>query len=144
MGRTLLIDGKSYTLEYSVEAALNDSCLMSVTTFFTEIASAESQNDITKMIGGISKIPKTALNIFHAGLMERHGMGPKGDKTVPDNDTAKRLLATYLADHKNSKEGNFSAVLNMCVQQMQKDGFLQLIGLDGMLENESAVSEEIK
>lgn len=140
----LLIDGKEYTIQYAGEAAFNEQCLESITTFFGEIALAENKNDVLEMIKGLSKIPQIALNIFYAGLMENHGMGTKGDKAVPDKDTAKKLLMTYIADHKNTKEGNFSAVLNMCVEQMQKDRFLNLIGLDGMLENESAVSEEIK
>lgn len=131
MGRTLLIDGKEYTLRYGGEAAFDDDFLASISVFFGEIALAENENNILQMIKGMAKIPQISLTMFCAGLKENHGMGPKGDKTVPDKEKAKSLLMTYVKDHKS----NFSAVLNMCVQQMQKDGFLQLIGLDGMLEN---------
>lgn len=140
MGRELLIDGKNYTIQYAGEAAFNEQCLESITTFFGEIALAENKNDVLQMIKGLSKIPQIALNIFYAGLMEYHGSHPNGDKTVPDKEKAKSLLMTYIKDHKS----NFSTVLNMCVEQMQNDKFLQLIGLNGMLENESAVSEETK
>lgn len=140
MSKVLLIDGKSYTLEYAGEAAFDDECLSSITIFFTEIAVAEKQGDVLQMIKGMAQIPKIALTMFYSGLKENHGTGPKGDKTVPDKEKAKSLLMTYVKDHKS----NFSNVLNMCVEQMQNDKFLQLIGLDGMLENESAVSEETK
>lgn len=139
MGRTLLIDGKEYTLRYGGEAAFDDDFLASISVFFGEVALAENENNILQMIKGMAKIPQISLTMFYSGLKENHGTGSKGDKTVPDKEKAKSLLMTYVKDHKS----NFSAVLNMCVQQMQKDGFLQLIGLDG-IGNESAVSEEIK
>lgn len=144
MSKILLIDGKSYTLEYAGEAAFDDECLSSITTFFTEIAMAEKQGDVLQMIKGMAKISQIALAMFYSGLKENHGTGTKGDKTVPDKEKAKSLIMTYIKDHKKTKEGSFAGVMNMCIEQMQRDNFLELIGLDGMLENESAVPEETK
>lgn len=92
MGRTLLIDGKEYTLRYGGEAAFDDDFLASISVFFGEIALAENENNILQMIKGMAKIPQISLTMFCAGLKENHGMGPKGDKTVPDKEKAKSFF----------------------------------------------------
>lgn len=133
MYKSLTIGGKDYKLEYSIEASLYADCTTSLTGLMTEIQIAGENKDIKKVISEISNIPQTALTMFYAGLMEHHGSHPDGDGTVPDIQTAKRLIAQYLKEHSEDDTGNFFGIMQMCIEQMGEDGFFKLTGLEGMM-----------
>ena len=82
MYKSLMIGGKDYKLEYSIEASLYADCTASLTGLMTEIQIAGENKDIKKVISEISNIPQTALTMFYAGLMEHHGSHPDGDADV--------------------------------------------------------------
>lgn len=137
MYRIIKIGGKDYKLEYSIEASLYSECAEKITELMVKI---EESGDIKHVLSGISNIPQTTLTVFYAGLMEHHGNHSEGDGTVPDIQSAKRLIAQYIREHSGDDTGNFFGVMNICVEQMGEDGFFDLIGLSSM----SAKAEEEK
>lgn len=141
MYKVLKIGGHDYKMEYSVEASLYADCTASLTGLMTEIQIAGENKDIRKVISEISNIPQTTLTIFYAGLMEHHGLHPDGDGTVPDVQTAKRLIAQYLKEHSEDDTGNFYSIMQMCIEQMGEDGFFKLTGLEGMMSQFSQAAK---
>lgn len=141
MYKVLKIGGHDYKMEYSVEASLYADCTASLTGLMTEIQIAGENKDIRKVISEISNIPQTTLTIFYAGLMEHHGLHPDGDGTVPDIQTAKRLIAQYLKEHSEDDTGNFYSIMQMCIEQMGEDGFFKLTGLEGMMNQFSQTAK---
>lgn len=141
MYKSLTIGGKDYKLEYSIEASLYADCTTSLTSLMTEIQIASENKDIKKVISEISNIPQTALTMFYAGLMEHHGSHPDGDGTVPDIQTAKRLIAQYLKEHSEDDTGNFYGIMQMCIEQMGEDGFFKLTGLEEMMSQFSQATK---
>lgn len=133
-GKVLKIGEKDYILEYGQEALFDTECLKVLTEFFGDVGEAESNNDMKSMIMQLANIPKITLTLFYAALIEHHGMN--GDKTVPDKETAKRLIMQYISENKKGKK-NFATIMGLCMARMQEDGFLKVIGLDGLLEGES-------
>lgn len=141
MYKTLTIGEQDYKLEYSVEASLYADCISSITGIMSDIGIAGKKNDIKKALSGMSNIPQTALTIFYAGLMEAHGTHPDGDGTVPDIQTAKRLIAQYIKEHADDETGNFYGVMQLCIEQMGEDNFFKLTGVEPMM---SAMAEEVE
>lgn len=133
MYKILKIGGKDYKMEYSIEASLYADCTASLTGLMTEIQIAGDDKNVKKVVSELSNIPQTTLTIFYAGLMEHHGVHPEGDGTVPDLQSAKRLIAQYLKEHSEDDTGNFFGVMQMCIEQMGEDGFFKLTGLEGMM-----------
>lgn len=141
MYKLIKIGGHDYKMEYSIEASLYADCTSSLTGLMTEIQIAGENKDIKKVISEISNIPQTALTIFYAGLMEHHGLHPDGDGTVPDIQTAKRLIAQYLKEHSEDETGNFFGIMQICIEQMGEDGFFKLTGLEGMMSQLSQATK---
>ena len=135
MYKALTIGGNEYRLEYSIEASLYADCVTSLMGMMADVENADNEKNVKKMLEGMSNIPQTALTIFYAGLMEAHGSHPDGDGTVPDIQTAKRLISEYMKEHKGEDSGNFYGVMNMCVEQMVEDGFFELVGLNALMES---------
>lgn len=133
-GKVLNIDGREYILEYGSEAIFDTDCLSSLTGFWGDIGESESKGDVKSMLVQFSNIPKITLELFYAGLMEHHGM--HGDKTVPDKETAKGLIMKYISENKKEKM-NFAVLFGICMGRMQEDGFLEVLGLEGLLEGHS-------
>lgn len=133
-GKVLKIGEKDYILEYGQEALFDTDCLSNLTGFWGDIGEAESKGDVKSMLVQFSNIPKITLELFYAGLMEHHGMN--GDKMVPDKETAKGLIMKYISENKKEKM-NFAVLFGMCMARMQEDGFLEVLGLEGLLEGKS-------
>lgn len=131
MYKAIKIGEKEYHLEYSIEASLYADCISSLTGLMADMESAENDKDIKKMLSGMSNIPQTSLTLFYAGLLEEHGT-QTGDGTVPDLSAAKRLIAQYMKEHKDDDTGNFYGVMQICIEQMNEDGFFNLLGLNAM------------
>lgn len=135
MYKVLTIGGKDYKMEYSIEASLYADCVASITGLMTDIEMAGSENDIKKVLSGVSNIPQATLIMFYAGLMESHGTHPDGDGTVPDIHTAKRLISQYIKEHSEDETGNFYGIMQMCIEQMGEDGFFKLVGLEALTDS---------
>lgn len=133
MYKIIPIDGKEYHLEYSIEASLYADCISSITGLMADIEIASGDKDIKSVLKGMSNIPQTALVLFYAGLMEAHGNHEDGDGSVPDINTAKKLIVKYIKEHSEDGEGNFYSIMEMCINQMTEDGFFDLVGLNAMM-----------
>lgn len=143
MYKVLPIGGKDYKLEYTVEASLYADCISQLTNLMTDIDNTESNSGIKNIIHGISNIPQTSLTLFYAGLMEAHGNHPDGDGTVPNIQVAKRLISQYIKEHKEDDTGNFYGIIQMCIEQMEEDGFFKLIGLEAIAKAATEKSKKI-
>lgn len=159
MYKVLEIDGKEYKLEYTMEAALYEECIEKLVLFMEKafggmeaVDFVDSTNEqllekqeraIKKGIAGISNIPAVTLSVFYAGLLEHHGTGKNGDKSIRSKDDAKDLLGAYIEAHSDDGTGNFYDLLMICLDQMREDGFFKKIGLDkmmGLAENQATSS----
>lgn len=133
MYKSLNIDGKEYRLEYSIEASLYAECVTTLMDFLSGMDGEDDTEKIKNTIASLSTMPKVAITIFYAGLIEAHGTHPDGDGSVPDLNTAKQLVRRYMNEHKDDETGNFYGILQMCIDQMTEDGFFKLIGLTEMV-----------
>ena len=93
MYKSLNIDGKEYHLEYSIEASLYADCVTTLMDFLSGMDGEDDTEKIKNTIASLSTMPKVAITIFYAGLIEAHGTHPDGDGSVPDLNTANNLCA---------------------------------------------------
>lgn len=145
MYKVLPIGGKEYKLEYTIEAALYENCVSELMEFFAKSLGAadspdkeESQEEKTKRaikngISGFSNIPCLTVTILYAGLIEHHGTGRNGDKTVLNRNDAKEIIREYFEDHAEDGKDTFYDVFQICIEQMSEDGFFKRIGLEKMM-----------
>lgn len=119
----LKIGGKEYKLEFTFEASMYSDCVSSV----MNILGGLSGDDIRTQIASMSDIPKTAVTLLYAGLLEHHGE----ELNLKD---AKMLARQWILEQ--GEDGNFYALLKMCIDQMGEDGFFKLTGLEDMLTQE--------
>lgn len=134
MYKVLKIGDKEYKLEYSIEASLYDSCATNVMNTLVA-TSGGTEKSVREMVSGMANIPSAALTVFYAGLMQYHGNHSEGDGTVPNLETAKKLLIQFISEHKDDENGNFYGVFSMCLEQMEEDGFFKLTGLETILDS---------
>ena len=135
----LIIGGKDYHIEYTIEASLYNECTEKVTGLMASIGEAGDKAEIKAMLSSIADIPQTVLTMFYAGLLEHHG--EDGDGTVTSKKDAKNLIRQYLVEHKDDDTGNFYGVMEMLIGQMGDDGFFELIGLNQIM-NQTAETEK--
>lgn len=122
--KVLEIGGKSYTVEYSIEASLYSDCTVKV----IDLMSAMDSKNPKEVIGKMADIPQVTITMLHAGLLENHS------DEIEDEKETKALLKKYLAEHKDDEGGNFYSVLELLLECMGDDGFFKLIGLEAMFE----------
>lgn len=135
----LNIGGKDYTFEFTFEASLHGECAKKVTMLMNGLRQVEvdenaspqerleaEKQQITSLVESISDVPKTALVMFHAGLLENHS-----DEIKSESD-AKELIKVYLRENAGTEDGNFYAVMEKMIEQMGNDDFFKLIGLENL------------
>ena len=129
--KRITIDKKEYKFEFTIEASLYDDCTKSIMDLFVTggmVSNAAENNDIDGakeyFINSIADIPKIALTLFYAGLLEHHGS--EGDGSIKSISDAKRLFAKY---HEETGK-SYRDVLGEMMEQMAEDNFFDLIGLN--------------
>ena len=157
--RRLTINGKEYTVEFSIEASLYSECTEAAMNLIMgygeaqgDIESARGEvteeemneeqmnayaNDvqdkfrsaIKKFLCSYANVPSTAMTLFYAGLLEHHNLSM---------DEAKRLIALYIDENGVS----FLDVLNLMLECMGEDHFFELTGLAKVLN--TATGENTK
>lgn len=125
------IGGKDYTFEFSIEASMYNECTENVMELFSTLSEAQTREEVKEVIKGISNIPKVAVTMFYAGLMEHHGVD--GDRTVLSIGDAKRLVKQYCLEHKEDDKGDFYTIMEEMMGCMSDDGFFELMGLAKMM-----------
>lgn len=117
----ITIKGKTYKVEYSIEASLYDECIEKVINLMSSFMDNPDAGIVT-VINSLSNLPKTTLTVFYAGLMEHHS------DEIKSIEDAKSLIATYIKE----SDTNFYEVLTNLIGCMGEDGFFKLIGLETM------------
>lgn len=130
--RRLTINGKEYTVEFSIEASLYNECTESVMNLIMgfgeaqgELENAKKDKDavresIQKTLFSFANVAPTAMTLFYAGLLEHHGV---------TMEEAKELIALYLKEN----DASFLDVLNLMIEVMGEDHFFDLTGLSRIL-----------
>ena len=121
--RVLKIGNEEYKFQFDIEASLYSECTEKVTSILLGMSSANTKEEKREFIASMSNIPQTTLHMFHAGLLENHNV------SLSDS---KRLISQYIKEHKDDETGSFYGVMEMLIEDMGKDGFFELIGLDKM------------
>lgn len=143
---------KIYEIEFTFEAAESET-IQTVFDYFsgsymfkgmkdsgTELEKKLSQMD--SMIGGISSMPKLAIDFLLMGLLEHHG--EFGDKTqdILSRDDAKRVYKEFCKENPDDAMSIHSGLFDALKEQMEADGFFKRIGLEQMMEAMNQVETE--
>ena len=136
--KTLKIGGKDYKIEYSIEASLYPACTETIMDTFINMGvgnGAAENNDPMTVIDTIKKtvsnIPTKALVLFHAGLLENHGLS---------ENESKELLKEYLRESKKT----FRDVLEELMGVVNEDNFFDLVGLNQIFPAEETENQPKK
>ena len=136
------IDGIDYKFEFTIEASLYNECTESVVSLMTTVAEGqESGKGLKEIIQAMSDIPKTALTLFYAGLLEHHGPESFSSHRIDTIKEAKVLVKKYFEEHKEDGTGNFYDVLQIMIEIMADDGFFKQIGLEQMMQEQTEVKK---
>lgn len=140
--KRITIDNVEYTIEFSIEATLYNEVTESVMDMFLSgniiQAVAEEGTDaidktekaLKQTFKEMADIPNKALTMFYAGLLEHHS-----DEIRSKND-AKKLLVTYLKEHKDDEEPlTLYDVMTEMLSEMGNDSFFDMIGLAKVMNN---------
>ena len=133
--RVLKIGKEEYTFKFDIEASLYSECTEKVTSILFAMAGEEGKDAKKAFLSSLSDIPQVALHMFHAGLLENHGV------TLSES---KKLIAQYIREHREDETGSFYGVMNMLLEDMGEDGFFEMIGLDKMLAKVTDQVEKVK
>mgnify|MGYP004591354411 CR=1 FL=1 len=144
------VEDKEYTLEYTFEAAENQKCVDAMTDIFggammTKIDESKSEAlQIRDFLMTISDLPRMAMDMFYAGLLENHG--EDGDGTVMSRLDAKRLYKKFCKENPDDTMAtSYYGLITVISEQMEKDGFFKRTGLADILESMgNAVQKETK
>ena len=141
------VEDKEYTLEYTFEAAENQKCVDAMTDIFggammTKIDESKSEAlQIRDFLMTISDLPRMAMDMFYAGLLENHG--EDGDGTVTSRLDAKRLYKKFCKENPDDAMAeSYYGLITVISGQMEKDGFFKRTGLADILENMSKSAQE--
>lgn len=130
------INGRGYTLEYTMEASLYKEGIEELTGYIMRMdpSMLESPKEV---IESISNLPHAVLKMFYAGLLEYHSEEVKTEKD------AKALLKEYFAEHKEDETGNFYGMMGVIFECMRDDGFFKQLGLTQMLTAEEEPKDKV-
>lgn len=134
MYRVLEVSGVPYRIEYTIEAALYEECIETVTNFMIGMGEASGEKDIKMLIKNMANVPSLTITLLYAGLLEHHGTHKGADGTVTCLEDAKQIAAQYIRENKDSEFGNFYGLMEILLKQMGDDGFFKQIGLEQMMQ----------
>lgn len=150
--RRLTINGKEYTFKFSIEASLYNECTEATMNMILAYGEAQGEAEsvkngdeyardhfmsaMRKLLSTSANVPRTALTLFYAGLLEHHSS--TGDNSIRSIDDAKKVLTDYL----NESGKNFHDVMNMMMECMGEDHFFELTGLSKVLNMENGENEK--
>ena len=144
------VEDKEYTLEYTFEAAENQKCVDAMTDIFggammTKIDESKSEAlQIRDFLMTISDLPRMAMDMFYAGLLENHG--EDGDGEIMSRLDAKRLYKKFCKENPDdAMAASYYGLITVISEQMEKDGFFKRSGLADILESmDNAIQKETK
>lgn len=141
------VEDKEYTLEYTFEAAENQKCVDAMTDIFggammTKIDESKSEAlQIRDFLMTISDLPRMAMDMFYAGLLENHG--EDGDGTITSRLDAKRIYKKFCKENPDDAMAeSYYGLITVISEQMEKDGFFKRTGLADILEKMGKAAQE--
>ena len=144
-----IVEGKEYTLEYTFEAAENQKCVDAMTDIFggammTKIDETKSEAlQIRDFLMTISDLPRMAMDMFYAGLLENHG--EDGDGTITSRLDAKRLYKKFCKENPDDAMAtSYYGLVTVISNQMEEDGFFKRTGLADILESMGNAVQNVK
>mgnify|MGYP000023906999 CR=1 FL=1 len=141
------VEDKEYILEYTFEAAENQKCVDAMTDIFggammTKIDESKSEAlQIRDFLMTISDLPRMAMDMFYAGLLENHG--EDGDGTITSRLDAKRIYKKFCKENPDDAMAeSYYGLITVISEQMEKDGFFKRTGLADILEKMGKAAQE--
>lgn len=143
------VGDKEYTLEYTFEAAENQKCVDAMTDIFggammTKIDESKSEAlQIRDFLMTLSDMPRMAMDMFYAGLLEHHG--EDGDGTITCRQDAKRLYKQFCKENPdNAMATSYYGLVTVISNQMEEDGFFKRTGMEDILGSMEKAAKEVK
>ena len=148
----ITVNGKEYILEYTFEAAECHECIDAAMDIFGSMMTAKidskhsEEMQVRDFLMSLSDLPRMAMDMFYAGLLENHGTGPDGDGTITSRADARCLYKQFCKENpEDERATSYYALCTSIAEQMEKDGFFKRTGMEDILENmESLVKSKQK
>nr|DAZ66218.1 MAG TPA: tail assembly chaperone protein [Caudoviricetes sp.] len=148
----ITVNGKEYILEYTFEAAECHECIDAAMDIFGGMMTAKidskhsEEMQVRDFLMSLSDLPRMAMDMFYAGLLENHGTGPDGDGTITSRADARCLYKQFCKENpEDERATSYYALCTSIAEQMEKDGFFKRTGMEDILENmESLVKSKQK
>ncbi len=122
----LVIGNTPYEIEFSFEASLCEDCVDQLFNYVGASADGALRQQSGTVFKTLSGTPSLVVTLFYAGLLEHN--------PVKNKDEAKELIKKYFYENKGKKNANFGCLFQELNQQMEKDGFFDLVGLTSAME----------
>lgn len=101
----ITVNGKEYILEYTFEAAECHECIDAAMDIFGGMMTAKidskhsEEMQVRDFLMSLSDLPRMAMDMFYAGLLENHGTGPDGDGTITSRADARCLYKQFCKEN---------------------------------------------
>lgn len=147
----ITVGGKVITLEYTFEAAERHECIDAAMDIFggtmtAKIDSTHSEEmQVRDFLMSLSDLPRMAMDMFYAGLLENHG--PDGDGMIQSRADARHLYKQFCKEHPEDERAmSYYALCTAIASQMEEDGFFKRTGMEDILDNlkNAAITKETK
>lgn len=147
----ITVGGKVITLEYTFEAAERHECIDAAMDIFggtmtAKIDSTHSEEmQVRDFLMSLSDLPRMAMDMFYAGLLENHG--PDGDGMIQSRADARHLYKQFCKEHpEDERTMSYYALCTAIASQMEEDGFFKRTGMEDILDNlkNAAITKETK
>ena len=136
--KTINVNGKQYTFEFTFEAAMYEECVENIIGIIDGVSAAQNNNDVQGYVTTLAKAPKRVMNLAYAGLLEHHG------DEINSVKAATALIKEYFTEHKDDDGSNFMSLMSMLIECMEEDGFFKLIGLEELFKtNQTEESQKV-
>lgn len=126
----ITVNGKEYILEYTFEAAECHECIDAAMDIFGGMMTAKidskhsEEMQVRDFLMSLSDLPRMAMDMFYAGLLENHGTGPDGDGTITSRADARCLYKQFCKENpEDERATSYYALCTSIAEQMEKDGF---------------------
>lgn len=151
----LSVGNKEYIIEFTFEAAESEA-VQTAFDYFSGAYMFKGMSDegtdeekrvkqLDAMIGGISAMPKLAIDFLFMGLLENHGPCGEITQDVLTRSDAKAIYKQFCKENPESDLVMQSNLFEALKEQMEADGFFKRIGLEKMMQimsNPNPVSEK--
>lgn len=135
--KTIEINGKEYTLEFTFEAAEHKDLVQSMFNIMSGAYiirnGAKKEGVAVSLFDGMAEmvadIPGICRKAFYAGLLEHNAVG---------EEEAKSLMKQYMKENKLS----FATLYSELRAEMEEDGFFDLSGITEMIQEMNRKTEK--